>query len=125
MDPTQCLASSIVQPRAVMERNSENYQVDVTQMNISRNTICVGGTTRHDSGGQAAAPYLGTWVRQRRLGRGAYGVVFLECNVRTGMVRAVKQLSGANVAWNDREIAQMLLVKEVNCSDIMRGRMHG
>lgn len=115
----------MVQPRVVMERNLENYQVEVTEINISRSTISVGGTTRHDSGGQAAAPYLGTWVRVRHLGSGAYGVVFLECNSRTGMVRAVKQLTGANVAWNDREITHMLLVKDVNCSDIKCGRIHG
>lgn len=98
-----------------------DYQVEVTEMIIERDTVAAGGITRHHSGGKDATRYLGTWVRRCCLGHGGYGVVYLEANPKTGELRAVKRLEGGNIDWYEREITQMVRVKRVNKFEGLRG----
>lgn len=106
---------------ATTEPNSD-YKVEGVP-NIARGTDAAGGTTTHHSGGKKATAYLGTWVRKRFLGRGARGTVYLEGNLRTAKLRAVKKLEGGNTETYDREIDQLVRVKKVNKPEsiIVRG----
>lgn len=117
------------QQHAMMQRELESHKVEVSHMKIDRTTqvggiMQVGGATRHDTGGEAARPYLGNWVRERSLGGGNFGEVYLERNSATRMVRAVKKLTGGKPAWHDREIRQMLMLKSV-CESSRLWGIHG
>lgn len=92
---------------------NSDYRVEAV-VEAVRETVAVGGTTRHDSGGKKATAYLGTWVRKGFLGHGACGVVYLENNLTTKMLRAVKQLVGGKTEVYEREIDQLVRVKRVN-----------
>lgn len=54
--------------------------------------------------------YRGIWVRQSVLGFGR----FLEKNVATKKLRAVKQLMKGTTTWHDREMDCMISVKNVD-----------
>lgn len=104
----QALNSTVTQPNS-------DFKVEAV-LNMTRDTIFTGGITRHDSGGKETTKHLGTWVRQRCLARGGFGVVYLERNPSSGAVRAVKRLEGGNIPLYDREIAQMIKLLRVNRS---------
>lgn len=121
LGPLQSRRAVRDQKPTIVQPNLE-YKVGVSEMSITRDTVVAGGITRHVSGGQAATQYLGTWVRERRLGSGGYGVVYLEHNPEARLYRAVKRLEGGNTDQHDREIAQMIKVIKVNKSESIRGR---
>lgn len=70
-------------------------------------------TITHDTGGEAAIEYTGSWKREWVIGSGGSGVVYLESHVVTNRLRAVKQLMKSNDRWEKREIDCMLQVREV------------
>lgn len=89
------------------------YKLNVT-VTVTLDNEANINTTRHDAGGKEVTKYTGTWIRQRLLGIGSFGAVYLEKNASTGTLRAVKQLMKGTAAWHDREMDCMISVKNVN-----------
>lgn len=100
---------------SVMPENIDrkDYKLDVT-VTVNPDNEANINSTQHNSGGKEVTKYTGTWVRQKVLGIGHFGAVYLEKHTSTEELRAVKQLMKGAAAWHDREIDCMILVKNVN-----------
>lgn len=61
--------------------------------------------------GQRRIEIRTTWVRERKLGQGGFGVVWLEREQRSGDVRAVKSIPEMNV--NAREVDVLIDLQDV------------
>lgn len=96
-----------------LEINLQPYKLDVAQLG----NIGLTRRTTHPSGGAAAIKDVGSWDRVQEVARGGSGAVFLESNMVTGVLRAVKQLTWGSESEQLREINIMLFVKEVSCNE--------
>lgn len=91
-------------------RDLQVYKLQVTHLEPDGDT----GTTTHDSGGTGTADQTGTWERQRRLGSGSSGTVFLEQKTATETMRAVKILMRGTESDKAREIRNTLFARDVS-----------
>lgn len=97
-----------------LERVLEPYKLEGTKIQkIGANRI-----TTHSSGGAATTNDVGSWDRERVVGEGGNGVVFVEKNTVTGSLRAVKMLTRGKESEQLREINAMLVVKQVSCNEV-------
>lgn len=99
-----------VEPR---DPHLEKYRLQVTDLRAVRGREDSTKTT-HDSGGEMVTEHIGIWLRKRLLGRGASGLVFLERNVATERLRAVKKFRSGTREMQDREINNMIFAKDVS-----------
>lgn len=95
------------------EFDLNEYKLKVTKFTVAEPDSTID-TIEHDESSGLTAGYAGTWARKGKIGEGACGAVFLERNIATGTMRAVKQLTASGVTWQERELKCMVLVKDVN-----------
>lgn len=89
----------------------EKYRLQVADLRAVRGNSM---KTTHDSGGENVTEHTGIWLRKHLLGQGAFGSVFLERNVATERLRAVKTFRSGTREMQDREINNMIFAKDVS-----------
>lgn len=90
---------------------SKTSKVDQYKLDAELRNDTVVHTTRMVAGKRIAVPRM-AWKRERKLGEGGFGVVWLEKEEGSGELRAVKVLSKLQV--HIREVEAMIELQDVS-----------